>query len=70
MIRMKVSDISKTDSVISVKIRKGSYTGEIIKEIRIAPNMFDANNKYKILGTVVDFGEAKKVRKCTSKRRF
>ena len=51
MIRMKVSDISKTDSVISVKIRKGSYTGEIIKEIRISPNMFDANNKYKILGT-------------------
>lgn len=60
MIRMKVSDISKTDSVISVKIRKGSYTGEIIKEIRISPNMFDVNNKYKILGTVVDFGEVKK----------
>ncbi len=60
MIRMKVSDISKTDSVISVKIRKGSSVGEIIKEIRISPNVFDANNKYKILGTVVDFGEVKK----------
>lgn len=60
MIRMKVSDISKTDSVISVKIRKGSSVGEIIKEIRISPNMFDANNKYKILGTIVDFGEVKK----------
>ena len=53
MIRMKVSDIS-------VKIRKGSSVGEIIKEIRISPNMFDANNKYKILGTIVDFGEVKK----------
>ena len=48
MIRMKVSDISKTDSVISVKIRKGSYTGEIIKEIRISPNMFDANKGTKM----------------------
>lgn len=60
MIRMKVSDISKTDSIISVKIRKGSASGELIKEIRISPNMFDSNNKYKILGTIVDFGEVKK----------
>lgn len=60
MIRMKVSDISKTDSVISVKIRKGSSAGEIVKEIRISPSMLDVNNKYKILGTIVDFGEVKK----------
>ena len=33
MIRMKVSDISKTDSVISVKIRKGSSAREIVKEM-------------------------------------
>lgn len=60
MLRMKVSDTSKTEGIISVKIRKGSATGEIIKEIRISPNMFDANNKYKILGTIVDFGEVQK----------
>ena len=60
MIRMKVSDLSKTDSVISVKIRKGSSAGEIVKEIRISPSMLDVNNKYKILGTIVDFGEVKK----------
>lgn len=60
MIRMKVSDTTKTDSVISVKIRKGSSTGDIIKEIRISPSMFDENNKYKILGTIVDFGEVRK----------
>ena len=53
MIRMKVS-------VISVKIRKGSSAGEIVKEIRISPSMLDVNNKYKILGTIVDFGEVKK----------
>lgn len=60
MIRMKISDTTKTDSVISVKIRKGSSTGDVIKEIRISPSMFDGNNKYKILGTIVDFGEVKK----------
>lgn len=60
MFRMKVSDITKSDAIISVKIRKGSAAGELIKEIRISPNTFDANNKYKILGTIVDFGEVKK----------
>lgn len=60
MLRMKVSDVSKTENIISVKIRKGSATGEIIKEIRISPNMFDTNGRYKILGTIVDFGEVQK----------
>lgn len=60
MLRMKVSDVSKSDSIISIRIKKGSTAGELIKEIRISPNMFDTNNKYKILGTIVDFGEVKK----------
>ncbi|MFQ7764193.1 MAG: hypothetical protein ACLRH0_07155 [Blautia wexlerae] len=42
------------------KNQKGSSAGEIVKEIRISPSMLDVNNKYKILGTIVDFGEVKK----------
>ena len=59
MIRAKVSDVSKTENLIRLQIRKG-ISGDIIKEVLISPDMFEKNNKYKVIGTVVEFGDIKK----------
>lgn len=60
MLRAKVSDIAKTASLISVKIRENNAAGQLIKEFRVSPDMFDANNKYKVLGTIIDFNTVSK----------
>ena len=59
MIRMKVSDITKTEKMISVQVRKGTELGALIKEWLISPSMFEVNNKYKVIGSIVEFGEIK-----------
>lgn len=59
MIRAKVSDVSKTENLIRLKIKKGS-AGDVIKEVLISPDVFEKNNKYKVIGTVVEFSDIKK----------
>ncbi|MCI7449016.1 MAG: hypothetical protein MSD68_04735 [Blautia sp.] len=54
MIRMKVSDVSKNENMIRVRFRKGSANGDIIKTIYISPAAFEANDRYKIIGTILD----------------